>query len=158
MQDRDPAMIRLDGIDGSGFRIGVREWDYLDGSHKPEEVSYLVMESGTHQLPDVTHVEAGRIDKDATGAFAAVNYAQPFGALPMVLASVASFEETDAVSSRIRNVTPAGFEVGMSEQEANASVHAPEELVFIAWPPGAGMLEGMRYEVGWTAVDVDHKP
>jgi PKD repeat protein len=158
MQDRDPAVVRLDGIDTSGFWIRVQEWDYLDGAHKPEEVSYLVVESGTHQLPDGTSVEAGYIETDVTGDFAPVDFLQPFGAAPVVLASVASFIETDAVTARVRNVTETGFEVGMFEQEANAPVHAAEEIGFIAWPQSAGTLEGLRYEVGRTAAEVDHKP
>jgi PKD repeat protein len=163
--DQDPAVVRLDGIDNAGFWIRIQEWDYLDGSHTPEAVSYLVMESGSHQLPDGTQVEAGHLEVQNTGtelsatdAFAAVDFSQPFSAAPVVLTSVGSFVETDAVTTRVRNVTEGGFEVGMSEQEANAPVHAAEEIYFIAWAASAGNLDGLRYEVGLSDVAVGQKP
>jgi len=138
--------------------IRVQEWDYLDGNHGPETVSYLVMESGAHRLPDGTLVEAGRVETDATSNFASVGFSQTFTSTPVVIAAVMSFDETDAVTTRIRNLNEAGFEVRMSEQEANAQVHASEEIGYIAWPASVGSLDGVRFEVGVTDAVVSHRP
>ncbi|MFN2201993.1 MAG: PKD domain-containing protein [Caldilineaceae bacterium] len=156
--DPDPAVVRLDGIDDTGCWIRIQEWDYLDGSHTPETVSYLVMESGTHQLPDGIWVEAGRIKTDAIGDFAAVDFSAPFLTAPAVLTSIVSFVEMDAVTAQVRNVTEGGFEVRMSEQQANDPEHAVEKIDFIAWSASSGILDGFRYEVGVTDVDVDYTP
>jgi len=40
----DPAIIQVRNITSESFDISVREWDYLDGVHTGERVSYIVME------------------------------------------------------------------------------------------------------------------
>src|SRR5262249_12506765 len=59
--DFAPAIIRIRNVGRTGFEIRVEEWDYLDGAHLPETVSYLAMERGSHTLGTGIRVEAGRI-------------------------------------------------------------------------------------------------
>ncbi len=66
LNGNDPAVIRIRHVDEYGFEIRVQEWDYLDGSHAEETVSYLVMESGSYTLDDGTIVEAGMFETDRT--------------------------------------------------------------------------------------------
>jgi PKD repeat protein len=155
---RRRAVVRVDSIDSTGFRIRIQNWDYLRRRHAPESIGYLVMERGSHLLPDGTPVEAGSIETDATGTFVRVELAQAFTTPPVVFAGVTSFEETDAVTTRIRNVAKNGFEVGMTEQEANDQAHDRETIDFIAWPTSYGNLDGLRYEVGRTASSVRKRP
>ncbi len=42
--DADPAIIQVRNATPSSFEVRVKEWDYLDGSHSNEQVSYLVIE------------------------------------------------------------------------------------------------------------------
>ena len=56
--DDEPAVIRIDAVEPTGFMVRVQEWDHLDGVHALEKASYIVMERGTHQLPDGSWVEA----------------------------------------------------------------------------------------------------
>ncbi len=157
-QGSHPAAARLDGIESTGFWIRTQELDESDGWHTPEVISYLVMERGTHQLPDGTLVEAGRIQTEATGAFTAVDFMQEFTTTPVVLVAVTTVGETDAVTTRIRNIDEIGFEVGINEQEANAQIHASEAIDYIAWPPSSGALDGVRFKVGRTGVAVRQSP
>jgi hypothetical protein len=46
--DAAPGVIRLRNVDATGFDIKFAEWDYLNGVHLEETVSYIVMEKGTH--------------------------------------------------------------------------------------------------------------
>ncbi len=146
--ESDPAVIRIDGVDRDGFSIRVQEWDYLDGSHAKETVSYIVMERGAHQLPDGGWVEAGRLETNATNAFVREGFSAPFAEVPVVLAVVTSANEGDAVATRMRNISVTQFDVGMREQEFNKQEHTMEAIDYIAWEPSFGVVSGIRYEVG----------
>ena len=143
-----------------GFAIRIQEWEYLDGGHTQEAVSYLVMERGSHVLADGTMIEAGRLQTDATGVFVSRNFDRPFTnwVTPVVLTAVTSFKGSDAVVTRVRNVSPSGFQVGMQEQEAKAQSHVVEDVDYIAWEPSSGTLDGWRFEVDRTGNEVSNAP
>lgn len=145
--DADPAVVRIYGIDRDGFWIRVQEWDYLDGKHPDETVSYMVMERGRHQLPDGAWVEAGRF-ANGTVAFAAKTFSKPFAKVPVVFSTVTSINERDAVVTRMRQISVTGFQVRMQEQESNRQRHLMESIDYIAWEPSFGVVNGLRYEVG----------
>jgi PKD repeat protein len=154
----DPAVVRVDGVDPEGFSIRVQEWDYLDGYHAEETVSYIVVERGYHQLPDGVWVEAGRLETNATNSFVSEPLSAPFAETPVVFAVVSSANEGDAVATRLRNITEKGFEIGMREQELNRQRHLSETIDYIAWEPSFGEVNGMRYEVDLMSTGVTHMP
>jgi hypothetical protein len=71
-----------------------------------------------------------------------------FATSPVVLTATTSFDEEDAVMSRIRNVNATGFDHGLFEQARDHQEHAPESIDYIAWEPSSGVLDGLRFEVG----------
>ncbi len=147
----DPAVIRIRNIDTSGFDIRIQEWDYLDGSHLNETISYLVMEKGNFTLADGTQIEAGRLETDKTGSFGVFNFYQSFKDAPVVLEGISSFNETDAVNGRLRNISNQGFEFCMQEQELNPKEHLTETVDYIAWQSSKGSLNGYTFEISKTA-------
>jgi hypothetical protein len=146
-----PAVIRIRNVDSSGFDIRIQEWDYLDGSHANETVGYLVMERGIFTLDDGTQIEAGRFNTSNTGSFGEFNFSQSFQDAPVVLAGVSSFNEADAVTGRLHNISNQGFEFCMQEQELNSKEHLTETIDYIAWQSSKGSLNGYTFEVGKTA-------
>ncbi|WP_296805417.1 hypothetical protein [Thiocapsa sp.] len=155
--DTEPAIVRVDAIDSRGFSIRVQEWDSLDGAHDLETASYLVMERGRYQLADGVWVEAGSLVTGTTQAFQRHLFSAPFEDAPVIFATVASFNENDAVTARLHAIETDGFDVGLREQEANAQQHLPERIDFIAWEASSGVVDGLRYEVGRTGRMVDHE-
>lgn len=156
--DADPAVVRISDVQGDGFYASVQEWDYLDGVHGEETLSYLVVENGRHQLPGGEWIEAGKIASDVTNGFERVSFSESFAAAPVVLTAVTTVSEVDAVTTQVRNVNGAGFDVGMREQEANIQVHLIETMHYVAWPVSSGKVDGLRYEVGRTGNVVKYKP
>jgi hypothetical protein len=154
--DNDPAIIRIDRVTPTGFDICLQEWDYLDDQHDDEKVGYIAMEAGSHRLPDGTLVEAGIFDTQATGTFTNVSFCKQFSTPPILVTSINSFKEPDAVASVIRNITTTTFEYQMQEQEANAQLHNTETVSYIAWEPSNGNLDGVQYEIGRTNQNVNH--
>lgn len=154
----DPAVVRVKGVDATGFWIRVQEWDYLDGRHASETVSYLVIERGRHQLPDGAWVEAGRLVTGATNSFVTRSFSEPLYETPVVFATVTTVNEADAVTTRLRKVTVKGFEVGMREQESKPQKHLAESIDYVAFEPSFGVVNGLRYEIGFMAGGVTDKP
>ncbi len=91
-------------------------------------------------------------------AFVTNTFEAPFARTPVVLATVTTSNEADAVTTRVRNIDEHGFEIGLQEQEANQQQHVPETIAYVAWEPSSGAIEGMRYAAGLTADQVDHNP
>jgi PKD repeat protein len=144
--EADPAVIRIDRDGPYGFKIRVQEWDYADGAHGDETVSYIVMERGRHQLPDGAMVLADRLQTSATKSFVSQSFSEPFTEVPIILAAVTSVNELDAVDVRLRSITNLGFQVGMREQESNKQQHLAESIDYIALEPSFGLVNGARYE------------
>ena len=155
-EDGAPAVVRVHGVDSLGFWIRVQEWDYLDGRHGYETVSYMAMERGRHQLPDGAWVEAGRLPKGNI-AMTAAAFTQPFAEVPVVFATVTSIKEADAVVARLHAISVTGFQFRMQEQQANKQKHLPESIDYIAWEPSFGVVNGLRYEVGTISGGVSSK-
>jgi len=156
--DTDPAVIRIDGLDGTGFWLRLQEWEYLDGLHAAERVHYLVAERGRHQLEDGSWLEAGRINTGATNSFARVGFSALFVDPPVVLTSIHSYYGADTVVTRVHNVDSTGFDVKLQEQESSTQEHVPETIGYIALEPGVVHVEHLRLKVGRTADTVTHKP
>ncbi len=153
----DPGVIRIRNVDSNGFEIRVQEWDYLDGSHTNETVSYLAIERGTYTLPDGTLVEADRFETDKTKTFDSVHFIQNFHKIPVVITAISSSNENDTVTGRLRNITTQGFEYCMQEQELNAKTHQIETIDYIAWEPSKGSWNGITFDVNTTNDKVRHR-
>ena len=153
----DPAVIRVRNVNRNSFEVRIQEWDYLNQNHTTERVGYIVIESGSYELPGGTRVEAGRFEATAVSSFASVQFEKPFGTTPVVLAATTSARETDAVAMRLRNISTTKFDYRIQEQEVNSKQHISEEASYIAWEPSAGTLDGFVFEIGRTSNSVTHK-
>lgn len=154
--DTSPAVVRIDRTGTTGFKIRVQEWDYLDGSHGDEMVSYVVMERGRYQLPNGAWVVAGRVKTNSTNRFTSQMFLTPFGQVPVMLAAVTSVNETAAVAVRLRDITTTGFQVGMREQQKNFQWHKTETIDYLAVEPSFGTVNGVRYEVDRLPANLTH--
>lgn len=150
----DPAVIRIRGVDSTGFWARVEEWNYRDGWHTVEHASYIAMERGQYELPGGILVEAGSLSTDATGVFEFQPLSAGFSEPPVVFTSVNSENGGDTVTTRLRTVTANGFFVGMWEQESNSQWHTSERIDYIAWQASSGEVDGLRFEVGLASSGV----
>jgi hypothetical protein len=120
-------------------------------------VSYLAVERGHWVLPGGVEVEAGSVETDHTlpgpQPFVPVTFIQAFSTPPVIFSVVGTFRGSDTVATRLRNMSTAGFEVIMQEQEDRGG-HLPEVIYWIAWGYGSNLGRGrvndrIPYEVGW---------
>jgi hypothetical protein len=152
--DSDPGVVRIRNVDATGFDIRIQEWDYLDGYHAHETVHYIVMEEGSYTLGDGTQIESGTFT--AGILFGSQKFKKTFQSTPVLLTSILSVNEEDAVTQRIRKLSTGGFDCKLSEQEINKFAHADETIGYIAWTPGTGRVGQFTYEAGNTPDSVTH--
>ena len=151
----DPVTVRVRNVTKDGFEVRIQEWDYLDGTHNPEIISFFAMEQGSYTLPDGTMIEAGTF----TGTSSYQNFAlqQPQESPPVILTQVISENELDAVTGRVRKVGSSQFQYMLQEQESTKNAHIPETVTYIAWQPGSGMLSSeLYYETAATPDSITH--
>ena len=142
--DSQPCVIRVRNVTPEGFETRLAEWDYLDGTHQAETVSYLVMDKGHTTLPDGTIVEAGSFAGTPTNQN--VRFSGLFNTIPVVLTTIASENEIDTISGRTSKITTVSFAYSFREQEKNKNQHVKETVHYIAWEPGQGMTGSMHLE------------
>jgi hypothetical protein len=145
----DPVSIRIRNVNTAGFEIRLQEWDYLDGLHTTETVNYLVLEAGSYTLKNGTRIEAANLSTNAT-TFKTVVFDQRFNTIPVVMTSLTSFNDTQAVTGRVDRVQKNSFQYRMQEQQANGRHHDPETLSYVAWEPSSGQLGDVTYLVQKT--------
>ncbi len=152
--DSSPCVVRLRNISPTGFDIKLSEWEYLDESHAYESISYLIMEKGHFTLPDGTQVEAGTFD--GSTSFKQVAFFNTFNVDPVIVSSIATNNETDTISGRIRNISKTSFEYYYQEQEKNQTIHVAETINYVAWEISQGTFGNISYEVATTGDTVTH--
>ena len=147
-----PGVIRLRNVDSTGFDIKFAEWNYLDGVHPEEVISYVVMEKGRYTLNDGSMVEAGSFS--GTTKWKTIPFSTPFTKIPVVMTTIISANESDTLGGRVKNVATSGFSYYFSEQEANENIHVDETVHFLAWEPGEGSIGMVQYRVATAATAV----
>jgi GH25 family lysozyme M1 (1,4-beta-N-acetylmuramidase) len=144
----DPTTVRIRNVSPRGFEWQMDEWDYRDGAHTTETVSYVVMESGAFRLEDGTRVEVGTVS--AADSFTPVTFRQAFAETPVILSQAQTVADPAAVVTRQHSASASGFELRLQEQEANDPAHGLETVGWIAIEPGVGMTAGIPFEAATT--------
>ena len=140
-----PGTVRIKNVTTTGFDIVFQEWPYKDGNHTTETISYLVVEPGTHTLVGGLKIVASRkntnktyytrCDGSSKGSFDSVTFPSSFPATPVVIATVTTYNETDTVAVRVKDITTSGFHLALEEQE-NGDSHVIETVSYVAIQPG----------------------
>ena len=135
--DADPTTIRVRNVTPSSFEFQIDEWDYLDGSHGSETISYLVVEAGEYVLPGGGTLVAGV----ANGIDFQNPWTQPFGqgvflSTPLVLAQIVGENSGNAAYPRIHDVSTNDFTVRIQRQQLGGQVFPDEDVHWIALEPG----------------------
>jgi hypothetical protein len=151
------STVRIRNVTTSGFEIRIEEWDYLNEIHTIENVGYLVIEGGIHNLDNGETIEAGYFYTSQTGAFARRNFAAQFETTPVVISSVVTENGGDTITTRQKGITRTGFDYKLQEQQSYGRHDATEIVGYIAWEPSVGLMgNGVVFEVGRTANTVTH--
>ncbi|MEL6640109.1 MAG: PQQ-dependent sugar dehydrogenase [Pseudomonadota bacterium] len=151
-----PVHVRVQNVTETGFEFQMEEWEYLDGYHIAETISWIAVERGLHILEDGSAIEAGTTTASHTSRDVAFEHGFDEGAA--VIGQVASENDDAAVVERITNVSSDGFDIFLQEQERADGVHAEEEFHWIAFETGTHdsfMAESVSADERRVNVDLD---
>ena len=144
----DPGVVRLRNISDLGFELRFQEWDYRrrdhgDTNHAVEDIPYVVLQPGRHLMADGSEWEVGTFPLSGTGTWASMTFSSAFAAAPKLFLTVQTYNGNQAISLRVRKVTPVGFEAAFFEEEALMDGHAVETVGYLAVhsPAGGGLIE-----------------
>ncbi len=121
--------IRLRNVNSHSAEFQIEEWDYLDGWHTTEEITYVVVEAGTHKLEDNLALTVGLTT--ANNSWATVNFTNVLGSTPVVISRSQTDNDAAAIVTRQRNITHTSFQVRVQEEERNNQNHANESIGYL---------------------------
>jgi len=148
-KNAEPCVVRLRNVNQTGFDIRLAEWNYQDGIHPEETLTYIVMEKGRITLPDGSSVEAGTFQGSSIAS--TVRFSKSFTKLPVIITTIDSTNDADTISGRIKNVGLASFAYAFRKQENKINNRVKETVHYIAWEPGKGTIGSIQFEVATTA-------
>lgn len=79
-----------------------------------------------------------------------VNFGTTFSAPPVVVLGTTTYNDTQALTTRVRNVTATSFEYQLDEWDYLDGVHASESLHYLALEPGTHTIGGLTWRAGRT--------
>jgi hypothetical protein len=128
----NPSNVRVRNVTTSGFQFQIDEWNYLDGVHVEEDVDALYLDEGS-QFVNGLQIEAGKINIDEN--WVTIPLKGKFDNTPVIIAQCTSYNGSDAVTVRLRNVTTNSFQIRLQEEEANGD-HVYERVDYAAFEQG----------------------
>ncbi len=151
----DTSVVRITNVQSDRFTLDVHEPPNQDGAHTSEAVSYLVLEAGSWSLPDGTLLEVGTTRTNATVEAAeetweTIVFAQDFASSPVTMSQVQSNNDSHWFKTRQHNISAAGFNVVLEEDEVQTTFHDSETIGWLAIEAGQGTWNGHLYEATQT--------
>ncbi|MEM9836730.1 MAG: T9SS type A sorting domain-containing protein [Bacteroidota bacterium] len=129
------------------------EWDYLDGGHTTESISYLAATPGTHDLGGVKIV--AKAVTNVNHEWKTVNYGSSVSN-PVLLATQVTNAGGACTTVRTRSVGGSSSQIRLQEEEAADGTHANETVHYMVLSSGTGALSGKALRVGKTPNNVTH--
>ncbi len=142
---------RIRSVNKTGFEFQLDEWDYLNGYHPVETLYYLAVLPGNHEIGG-TEIEAGSFEANAS--WTTKYFDHPFDGVPVVLQTVASYNDGNAVAPRAKQVNGNRFKFKL--QEEDLSPHAYETIHYVALEQGGFSYDGQHFFAGVTPNSVKH--
>ncbi|MCH2129544.1 MAG: lamin tail domain-containing protein, partial [Pirellulaceae bacterium] len=157
----DVTVPRITNIQSNQFDIHLVEPSNLNGVHGiGETVSYIVLETGNHVLPDGTRIDVETVSTNdyvgkgiAAPSWETVTFSTPFATTPVVISQVQEMAigGENFLSTRQNTTSTVGFDVALEPQESSAAGSVTETIGFLAMEPSTGTWNSMTYEAQLTA-------
>ena len=155
-----PAAVRIKDVDNNSFKIRLQEPNHMDGFHIHEKISYVAIESGDWMTAVGKRVIAGIKDSNklSTSGFENVSYSNNFASSPVVMTQVQTFNGSDWVTTRTKDITNNSFKVAMQEEEIlNNGKHVNEQIGWFATDlKGSVIFDGIQVKSQITSQNYDH--
>ncbi len=148
------STMRVRNVTTTGFEYQIDEWDYRDGAHTTETISFLAIEPGVHDLDGITMIGGSAL---VNHNWQTANFSQSFTGTPIVLSQIVSANEASAAIVRQRSINGNSFQLKIDEEEASDRIHSLETVHYVALSIGSGLLNGQSIRTGTTGKTVDER-
>ena len=158
----EPVSVRVTDVQPDQFSIYLTEPSNKDGQSNGVAVSYLVLESGTHELVDGRRLEVGTVQTDATvgtglpKVWETITYDTPFADRPVLLSQIQTDAGTAFLNVRKNVGTKSDFSLALQPEEKAATPQTAETVGYLAVESGLGW-SGLSLEAFTTAKEVTNK-
>ncbi len=137
----DEAVVAVRNITGNSFQLQMREYSNHDGWHTQETIHYIVVEAGTHELPNGVIIQAGN-EQSVRENWRSITFPTAFNATPVVVSQVTTDPDGRALVTRQRNLGSAGFQFRIRSSElkyrTGNALQSNEQIAWIAMAQGTG--------------------
>lgn len=142
-----PLTSRIKNIQADVLNFHIEPWSYLSSQTltNSETVSLLAVLPGHHHFGELT-AEASTVS-GVTNQWKQVSFSQSFSVIPAVFVSQNTSNQSIPTTVRIRNITPAGFEICLLKEEAITQTLFGDKVGYLAIEPGRGAVNGKRIMV-----------
>ncbi|MFH1391813.1 MAG: hypothetical protein ABIH20_05870 [Candidatus Diapherotrites archaeon] len=130
----NPGHLRIKNVTQNSFDIKLEEWNYLDIWHTNEEVHYVVMEAGLHDIGG-KKVLVGKTGVAVDHTWSTISL--PNLQNPVVLTQSQTYYGGHQIVTRNNNVSSTGFKVRVQEEEGMDQWHTLEDIGYIAVEEGS---------------------
>ena len=142
------AFARVRNVTDQGFEYQIEEWDYKDGTHTTEEVSWMALSEGTHMLEDGRTITAAQVQTDSAGMAVTSS-----GSSRVVLTQVGSDHNAEAVVTRSELQDDGTVSVSLQRQEASSGSFDAETVYVVRieeraddhFDFAAGVMDGVNH-------------
>ena len=133
--EKDEAHARIKDVESDSFLIRIEEWFSNDGTHSTEDISYIVIESGTHTIDGKTII-ANTLPASTT--IENEVFSTTFSSSPVVLSSIQTLISEPPLTYKINNTSPSSAEFYLQfEQNSSYTNEVPAESIgYIALQEG----------------------
>ncbi|MEM7513340.1 MAG: PA14 domain-containing protein, partial [Bacteroidota bacterium] len=139
------AFARVRNVTPNSFEVKVEEWACMDKRHLVEQINYLVVEAGRHELTNGKILEAGILD-EVNHEWTTENFSEAFSSVPVVMAQIVSNEQ-EGVNIRLNHSQVNANRLSLKIQNAEKGGLSKEKVGWIAVEKGS-QKTGFAFESG----------
>lgn len=144
--DEEVALPIVSNVTQNSFDLVIGEFQGQDGIHLAEKLAQFAADPGVYDLGGLK-MQAG-IAENVKHGWKWIYYPEPFATKPVVIATQSTQNDATPATVKIHAVQNSRFLVRLVEEEIADNIHAFENISYMAFEKGQGMLDDRKIYVG----------
>lgn len=136
--EADTGVVRIRNVTSDGFEakyeLRFQEGDDNDGALVSETIPHLVLEEGRHVMGDGSIWEVGTYMQSGTASKRTQQFTQAFADIPELFLTLQTYNDSQAVTVRAKNISVNGFDSALYQQEPSidSDIVVAEKVAYLA--------------------------
>lgn len=156
VNDGEPGVVQIDDVTSTSASLQFSEFNYQDGVHAQEDISFVVFPEGNYPQDDGTTWQVGSKNINGHRKFRKVTFPVPFANPPKVWVHLQTANAADVATLRIKDVTTTYFRVAIYEQENKRFTgHSTETIGYVAVDMGSPQVTSGSANIGGVNLEYE---